>query len=236
MPTSWRPDGPASGPHGASKGIRPAGPGGWRPDGAIPPDVPDVPEDVQLFPRTDRAADAALVDGLALDDPEAAAAFVRRFQGAVFGLAVSITRDRALAEDVSQEVFIRAWRAAASYDVRRASVLTWLLTITRNAAIDAVRARRSTPTDAEVLEQLVDATLRPPDPEEQAIRGVDGERAARRLMEIPPEQARAVVLAAVGGLTAKEVGEHEGIPVGTAKTRIRTGLMRVRQAMEDERG
>jgi len=229
MPWSRRPDGPP-------EEVRPGRPPGWRRRPPIPTAPPDVAPGVQLFPRTDRAADAALVDGLALDDADAAAAFVRRFQGAVFGLAVSITRDRALAEDVSQEVFVRAWRAAASYDVRRASVLTWLLTITRNAAIDAVRARRSAPTDAAVLEQLVDATMRPPDPQEQALRGLDGERAARRLLELPPEQARAVVLAAVGGLTAKEVGEHEGIPLGTAKTRIRTGLMRVREAMEDERG
>lgn len=229
MPWSRRPDGPP-------EEVRPGRAPGWRPGRAIPAAAPDVAQGVQLFPRTDRAADAALVDGLALDDPDAAAAFVRRFQGAVFGLAVSITRDRALAEDVSQEVFVRAWRAAASYDVRRASVLTWLLTITRNAAIDAVRARRSAPTDADVLEQLVDATMRPPDPQEQALRGIDAERAVRRLTELPPEQARAVVLAVVGGLTAKEVGEHEGIPLGTAKTRIRTGLMRVRRAMEDERG
>jgi RNA polymerase sigma factor (sigma-70 family) len=229
MSWSRRPDGPP-------EEVRPPTPEGWRPGGAIPAAPSDVADGVQLFPRTDRAADAALVDGLALDDPDAAAAFVRRFQGAVFGLAVSITRDRALAEDISQEVFVRAWRAAASYDIRRASVLTWLLTITRNAAIDAVRARRVAPTDADVLEQLVDATMRSPDPEEQALRGVDGERAARRLMELPPEQARAVVLATVGGLTAKEVGEHEGIPLGTAKTRIRTGLMRVRRAMEEERG
>ena len=229
MSWSRRPDGPP-------EEVRPGRPPGWRRRPAIPTAPPDVAPGVQLFPRTDRAADAALVDGLALDDADAAAAFVRRFQGAVFGLAVSITRDRALAEDVSQEVFVRAWRAAASYDVRRASVLTWLLTITRNAAIDAVRARRSAPTDAAVLEQLVDATMRPPDPQEQALRGLDGERAARRLLELPPEQARAVVLAAVGGLTAKEVSEHEGIPLGTAKTRIRTGLMRVREAMEDERG
>ena len=105
--------------------------------------------------RADRADDAALLAGLALDDPAVSAAFVRRFQGAVFGMAVGITRDPALAEDVCQEVFVRAWGAAGGYDVRRASVLTWLLTITRNAAIDAVRARRSTPTDDELLDQLV---------------------------------------------------------------------------------
>src|SRR5690606_9101368 len=78
--------------------------------------------------RADRADDAALLAGLALGDAAVSAAFVRRFQGAVYGLAVSITRDPRAAEDVSQEVFLRVWRAADTYDVRRASVLTWILT------------------------------------------------------------------------------------------------------------
>ncbi|MFH5824878.1 RNA polymerase sigma factor [Georgenia sp. AZ-5] len=187
---------------------------------------------MHLFPRTERAADAALVAGLALDDEQAAVAFVRRFQRPVFGLALSVTRDPGLAEDVSQEVFVRAWRAAASYDVRRASVLTWLLTITRNAAIDAVRARRSTPTDADELEQIVVETMRPPETEPTALRNVERDIAVRHLRELPPEQARAVVLAVIGGCTAQEVSEREGIPLGTAKTRIRAGLRRVRAQME----
>lgn len=188
-----------------------------------------------LFSRADAASDAALLAGLALDDEPAAAAFVRRFQGPVFGLAVSITHDAGLAQDVSQEVFVRAWRAAGSYDVRRASVLTWLLTITRNAAIDAVRARRQTPTDGDVLEEMIAATTQVPDPEEEVVRHAERDAAVARLRALPPEQARAVVLAVVGGRTAAEVSEHEGIPLGTAKTRIRTGLRRVREAMEADR-
>ncbi|WP_205739809.1 sigma-70 family RNA polymerase sigma factor [Georgenia sp. SYP-B2076] len=183
---------------------------------------------MHLFSRADRAADAALVDGLALDDEQAAVAFVRRFQAPVYGLALSVTRDPALAEDVSQEVFVRAWRAAASYDIRRASVLTWLLTITRNAAIDAVRMRRSTPTADDALEQMLAATMHPAEPEEMALQHLESDRAMARLRELPPEQARAVALAVIGGCTALEVSRHEGIPLGTAKTRIRTGLRRVR--------
>lgn len=187
--------------------------------------------------RADRADDAALLAGLALDDPAVSAAFVRRFQGAVFGLAVGITRDPALAEDVAQEVFVRAWRAAGGYDVRRASVLTWLLTITRNAAIDAVRARRSTPTDDDLLGQLVqDATATAPDLQESAVHRLETEQAVRRLHAVAPEQARAVVLAVLGGCTAAEVGQREGVPLGTAKTRIRTGLRRLRAVMEEEHG
>lgn len=180
--------------------------------------------------RADRADDAALLAGLALRDPTVSAAFVRRFQAPVFGMAVGITRDPALAEDVAQEVFLRAWGAAASYDVRRASVLTWLLTIARNAAIDAVRARRSTPTDAEALDQLVQDALAPArDLQEGVVHRLETERAVRRLHGIAPEQARAVVLAVLGGCTAAEVADREGIPLGTAKTRIRTGLRRLRE-------
>ncbi|MCI3242705.1 MULTISPECIES: RNA polymerase sigma factor [Streptomyces] len=193
---------------------------------------------VELFPRTDRLDDASLVAGLALGDEQAALAFVRRFQDAVFGLALSVTRDRALAEDVSQEVFVRAWRAAGNYDPRRASALTWLLTITRNAAIDAVRARRPTPVLAETLERLLDVTLRSAadtdDTERLALLTLESERALARLQALPEEQARAVALAVLGGCTAAEVGRHENIPLGTAKTRIRTGLRRLRDTLKEE--
>ncbi len=194
-----------------------------------------VEQDVSLFSGADRVGDAALVAGLAVDDEAAAVAFVRRFQGPVFGLAVSITHDVGLAQDVSQEVFVRAWRAAGTYDVRRASVLTWLLTITRNAAIDCVRARRAVPTDSAVLEEMITATLQVPGPEDEVVRHDERDAAVARLRTLPPEQARAVVLAVIGGRTAAEVSVVEGIPLGTAKTRIRTGLRRVREAMEADR-
>jgi RNA polymerase sigma-70 factor (ECF subfamily) len=171
---------------------------------------------------------------LAVGDPPAATAFVRRFQGNVYGLALSITRDRALAEDVAQDAFLRAWRAAATYDPGRAAVTTWLLTITRNTAIDAVRARRTTPTAPEVLEGVLQETLAGSDPAEAAAHRLDTARALRHLAALHPSQARAVVLAVVGGCTAVEVSEHESIPLGTAKTRIRTGLMRLRESMRED--
>lgn len=175
------------------------------------------------------AADDALVAGLVVDDPDAATAFVRRFQARVYGLAVSITRDPALADDVAQEAFVRAWRAAPTFDRARGSVAGWLLTITRNLAIDAVRARRADPTDQEELDRLVHVTLTGPDAGDAAVRSVEAARALARLRAGPPEQARAVVLAVLGGCTAAEVGAREGIPLGTAKTRIRTGLRRLRE-------
>jgi RNA polymerase sigma factor (sigma-70 family) len=189
---------------------------------------------VQPISRADRAADAALLEGLALDDESVAAAFVRRFQGAVYGLALSITRDAGLAEDVSQEVFIRAWRGAKSYDIRRASVLTWLLAITRNTAIDVMRTRHAVPIATEALDRLIYDTLAGPDPQEAALRHVESDHAVRRLLSLAPEQARAVVLAVVGGCTAAEISEYENIPLGTAKTRIRDGLRKLRDSLTEQ--
>jgi RNA polymerase sigma-70 factor (ECF subfamily) len=185
-------------------------------------------------------ADDALVAGLAIDDADALTAFVRRFQSKVFGIAVSVTHDPALAEDVSQEAFLRAWRSAATFDAMRGSVSAWLLTITRNAAIDAVRARRSIPTDHEALDQLVHAVLSRADVDdataESATTAVEARRAVARLGAIAPEQARAVVLAVLGGCTAQQLSEREGIPLGTAKTRIRVGLRRLRDVCVGGRG
>jgi len=219
-----------------AEGLRRTGSNWGRPT-SIPSPGSYVHKGVELFPRADRVDDASLVAGFALGDEQAAVAFVRRFQDAVYGLAVSVTRDPVLAEDVSQEVFVRAWRAAGNYDPRRASALTWLLTITRNAAIDAVRARRSTPVLAETLERLLDVALRAgydsDGPERQALLALESERALARLRALPVEQARAVALAVLGGCTAAEVGRHENIPLGTAKTRIRTGLRRLRDALKE---
>ena len=171
--------------------------------------------------------DDALVAGLALEDPDAATEFVRRFQARVYGLAVAVTRDRTLADDVAQIAFLRAWRAASTYDARRGSVAAWLLTITRNAGIDAVRARRQIPADSEQLDTLLQATLTD-DTADTATTRIEGRAATARLRALPAEQARAVALAVLAGCTAAEVGEHEGVPLGTAKTRIRTGLRRLR--------
>lgn len=185
------------------------------------------------FLGVDAADDAALLAAFAVGDETTSAAFVRRFQGKVYGLALSILRDPVIAEDVSQEAFVRAWRAAQSYDPRRGAVLTWLLTITRNAAIDVLRARRAIPAEDEILDHLLHATLdRGSSTEDLAVHRVEVQSALRHLESLSREQARAVVLATVGGCTAAEISQREQIPLGTAKTRIRDGLRRIRQHSE----
>jgi RNA polymerase sigma-70 factor (ECF subfamily) len=178
-------------------------------------------------------SDDALVDGLAAGDTDAASAFVRRHQRRVFGLARTIVGDDRTAEDVAQEAFVRVWKHAASYDPRRGSVTTWLLTITRNLAIDSVRVRRPVTVDPDVLVGL-DRASEDRGLQELAELGDDVARLRLILARLPAEQRRAIVLAGLLGHTAREVGEIEQIPLGTAKTRIRTALIRLRAAMAEE--
>jgi RNA polymerase sigma-70 factor (ECF subfamily) len=178
-------------------------------------------------------SDDALLAGFATGDPEAAAAFVRRFQRRVFGLALTIVGEARAAEDVAQEAFLRAWRHAGAYDPRRGTVVTWLLTITRNLAIDAVRVRRPTTIDPDTILGL-DLAGAERLPDELAALRDDADRLAAALARLPGEQRRALVLAGLLGRTAREVSELEDIPLGTAKTRIRTGLIRLRAALVTE--
>lgn len=176
------------------------------------------------------SSDEALLAGMAVGDEEAAIAFVRRYQRRVFGLAIGIVGDPVLAEDVAQEALLRVWRHAPVYDARRGGVTTWVLTITRNLAIDALRLRRAVPTDPDDLVSLAAASTGR-DPEAAAVTGDAVARVRVALATLPPPQRRALVMAALYGRTAAEVSEAEAIPLGTAKTRIRGGLMKLRAAM-----
>ena len=175
----------------------------------------------------DALSDESLLAGLAVGDRDAGVAFVRRHQRRVYGLALRLVGEPGLAEDVAQEAFARAWRHAAAYDARRGSVPTWLLTITRNLAIDSLRVRRADPLDPADLAAL--AGTAPGVDEGVGVDDVD--RLRRALADLPPEQRRALVLAAWYGRTAKEIGESEAIPTGTAKTRIRAAMLKLRDAL-----
>ncbi len=179
---------------------------------------------------TDNRSDEALIAAMAVDDELAGVAFVRRYQRRVFGLALGIVNDPSLAEEIAQEALIRAWRHAPVYDVRRGSVTTWLLTITRNLSIDALRLRRATPMDPEDLMALGLAS-RERDPEAAAADGDASARVHAALARIPADQRRALLYSAYYGLTAEEISVRESIPLGTAKTRIRAGLGKVRAAL-----
>ena len=182
------------------------------------------------------ASNEALLAGFVTGDPDAAAAFIRRFQRRVFGLARSIVGDPGLAEDVAQEAFVRAWRHGLAYDPRRGSVPTWLLTITRNLAIDTARLRRPQPIDPETIARLgLEAEGAESSPTHMAEAHDEEGRLRAAIGQLPPDQRRALVLAAIAGRTAKEISEWEGIPLGTAKTRIRAGMGKLRTSLADVR-
>lgn len=177
-------------------------------------------------------SDEALLAGIAEGDEASTVAFVRRYQRRVYGLAVGVLRDHAAAEDVAQEALLRAWRHAPVFDPRRGSVESWVLTITKNLSIDALRRRRDLATDPD---ELVNGAL--------AFGGtsVDDVVATKSLRPqilqalraLPIEQRRAVVLASLYARTAAEIADQESIPLGTAKTRIRAGLLKLRSLMDE---
>lgn len=187
----------------------------------------------RIGPRVEDLPDEALLAGFAAGDPELGAGFVRAFQAQVYGVARRIVVDRRTAEDVAQAAFARAWRHGATYDPRRGSVGAWMTVITRNLAIDAVRVRPATPVDATaLLAAVIDESPGGSSPERAAVQAADAARLRAALGALPPEQARAVVLAGIAGLSASQVAASEQIPVGTAKTRIRAAMIKLRSSLE----
>jgi RNA polymerase sigma factor (sigma-70 family) len=169
---------------------------------------------------------------MAAGDAGAATAFTRRFQARVYGLVLTIVRDERTAEDVAQEAFVRAWRHARTYDPRRGRVATWLLAIARNVAIDVIRVKSAEPLDPELVANKLQRAGVAGGPADQDIPPDERERVRAAIAELPPEQRRALVLATYLGRTAQEISEFEGIPLGTAKTRIRTAMLKLRDSLE----
>jgi RNA polymerase sigma factor (sigma-70 family) len=179
-------------------------------------------------------SDEALLSGLAAGDADAATAFIRRFQARVYGLVLTIVRDEGAAEDVAQETFVRAWKHAQTYDPRRGRVASWLLTIARNLAIDVVRVRTAEPLDPDVVVNRLQQAGVAGSPADQGAPPDERDRLRRAIAELPPEQRRALFLAGYLGRTAREISELDGIPIGTAKTRLRAAMLKLRDSLESE--
>ena len=176
-------------------------------------------------------SDEALLAGYATGDPSTAAVFVRRFQGRVYGLALTIVRQPAIAEEVAQETFVRVFRHAGNYDARKGRVSTWLLSIARNLAIDVTRMRRLDPVDPDVIAAEVSLTSQEP-AADMAIQPDEREQLRAAITELPDDQRRALVLAAYMGRTAREISDLDDVPLGTVKTRIRTAMLKLRDELE----
>jgi RNA polymerase sigma factor (sigma-70 family) len=179
-------------------------------------------------------SDEALLAGFATGDPGTAAAFVRRFQGRVYGLALTIVRQPAIAEEVAQETFARVYRHAGNYDARKGRVSTWLLSIARNLAIDFTRMRRLDPVDPDVIAAELSINSQGPGIDEMGVQPDERDQLRTAISELPMEQRSALVQAAYMGRTAREISDLDDVPLGTVKTRIRTAMLKLRDKLQVE--
>ena len=176
------------------------------------------------------ATDEMLVERVANGDQGSLAELYDRYHAVAFGLAARITGDRTVAEDVVQETFIGVWRAAGRFSEGRASARTWIIAICHHRAVDVLRRRRpSSPLPDPELPppvQLVSVDVWP-----AVSRALDAEAVRGALNGLPAAQREAIELAYFGGLTQQEIAARTDVPLGTVKSRVRLGLVALRDAL-----
>lgn len=179
-------------------------------------------------------ADNELMRRMRSGDETAFAGFYRRFAPGLFSMIYQILQDQKASEDVLQESFVQMWKKASSYDAERSGLFTWAVMISRNKAIDRLRARgrRLRTVDAAAAEWAAV----PPEGSAQAdaLLGQTEERTRIRaaLSQLPGGQREAIDLAFFGGMTQVEISEKLGAPLGTVKARIRRGLLALRDVLD----
>ena len=177
----------------------------------------------------DRAVLARVSDG----ELDALQELYDRYRTMAYSIALRITTDASLAEDVVQDAFLGAWRNAARYVAGRGSVKTWLLSIVHHRAVDAVRRRRPT-TELPEAEAPPPAPLTLPDIWAEVAGNLDRAEIAAALATLSDVQREAIELAYFGGLTQVEIADRTGAPLGTVKSRVRLGLLAMRAALTGE--
>ena len=173
--------------------------------------------------------DVELLKAIVARDEVALAQLYDRYRVILFGLLMRILNNREEAEDVLQEVFLQVWRKAEDFDEDRGRPFTWLVTLARSRGIDRLRTlgareRVAEASAREVPEEVSDAAA---DAFKSEQRGIVSDALAK----LPDEQKRPLMLAYFDGLTQSEIATHLGAPLGTVKTRMRTGLMRLRELL-----
>ena len=175
-------------------------------------------------------SDEAVVALVARSDEQALAELYRRFGRLAYGLAFRILRDDALAQDAVQEAFLGAWRAAGRFTAERAKPSTWLLTLVHRRAVDLVRReerRRTEPLQPDTEPVGTEAT-------DEAEVATQRQTIRQALRQLPAEQREAIELAYYGGYTQSELAERLGQPLGTIKSRMFTGLARLRETLGED--
>jgi len=185
---------------------------------------------------TDFGAEVELLRRVGQGDRNSFAELYDRFASAVFSAAYRIVNNQQAAEDVLQEVFLQVWEKAALYDPARGKPLTWAITLTRNKAIDRLRATQRRGRLQNSLEQ--DAGTFEPFEGRNSFDAVDllekGKLVGEALRKLPSEQKEALELAFFSGLTQSEIAEHLGEPLGTIKARIRRGMLKLKSLLDAE--
>ena len=173
-------------------------------------------------------SDEGLLSLIAGSDEEALAELYDRFGGVAYGLALRILREDALAQDAVQEAFLAVWRTADRFLAERARASTWVLTIVHRRAVDLVRReelRRGEPLETAPEAAAAESV------EETAELGFQRRVVQEALRRLPPEQRQALELGYYGGLTQSELAERLDAPLGTIKSRMFTGLARLRELL-----
>ena len=183
----------------------------------------------RLQPRPAQEDDVALLKAIAARNEAALAQLYDRYRAILFGLLMRILNNREEAEDVLQEVFLQVWRKATDFDENRGRPFTWLVTLTRSRGIDrlrtlAARERVAETSAREVSEETSDAAT-------DAFKSEQRGLVTKALSQLPDEQKRPLMLAYFDGLTQSEIAARLGAPLGTVKTRMRTGMMNLRELL-----
>ena len=156
-----------------------------------------------------------------------------RYGSYVYGLAVHITGDAAVAEEITQEVFFRLWERAWTYRAEQARVKTWLLSIARHRAIDVLRRRKVRPEQGSVpLESALFLVADESNVEQDVAARLKRERIQSALARLPPEQRQVIILAYYFGFSQSQIAEREGRPIGTIKTRTRLAMQKLRAYLD----
>ena len=192
------------------------------------------PDPSSTSSRTIDGDDAELLERLRWNDRDALSQLYDTYGRLAFGLAYRIVGEPREAEDVVQESFLALWRQASRLDAGRGSVRSFLLTIVHRRAVDVLRRRSSRPERA--LDELEPLPATAHDPLELASLAEERAWVQRALGELPADQRQAVELTYFGGLTIAEMAEQEGIPLGTAKSRLRLALDRMRKTLTASKG
>jgi RNA polymerase sigma-70 factor (ECF subfamily) len=179
------------------------------------------------------AADRELLGRVAAGQLDALEELYDQYRTMAYSIALRITADTALAEDVVQEAFLGAWRNAPRYIETRASVRTWLLSIVHHRAVDAVRRRRPT-VELPEHEAAPPAALTAPDIWPEVAGRLEAETVRSALRSLPDAQREALELAYFVGLTQQEIAARTGAPLGTVKSRVRLGLLGMRRSILGE--